>query len=147
MSDLFSGIPWRWSLRTSLATAAVAMGITFALVISLALVDSADRELSDNLTVEEQLQLLSHKIVVLGARQGDQKAIKREIEDLKAQMKRIEQTLENKRAADHPTIPEPETSRLHNGAHISSRASHAKALRRAIVAVPNAARRWHLQTS
>jgi hypothetical protein len=49
------------------------------------------------INLEQQLQLLSHKVVVLSARQSDEQALRRELLDLKEKMRRVEEALDRRR--------------------------------------------------
>lgn len=55
----------------------------------------ATPDMADPLALEEQLELLSHKIVVLSARQSDEKELRQELAKLKEQMERMQESLES----------------------------------------------------
>ncbi|MEJ2238437.1 MAG: hypothetical protein P8X82_09090 [Gemmatimonadales bacterium] len=73
-----------------------------------------DPEISDPIALEEQLELLAHKVVVLSARQSDEKELRQELAKLKEQMERIQATLESQpwRRQETEVQPGPEAALL-----------------------------------
>lgn len=72
----------------------------------------AAAEMSDPIALEEQLELLAHKVVVLSARQSDEKELRQELAKLKEQMERIQATLESQpwRRQETEVHPGPEAA-------------------------------------
>lgn len=92
--------------RTLLTTVAAGFTLVAAIVVTLKappnqeLVTNVD-PVQEELSMREQIDLLSHKVVVLSARQADEKALKQELEGLKYQIEQIQQALDAQNSQYH----------------------------------------------